>query len=88
MTGFKMSISPDQDSDDLWTLLPGSAATAQMAPNRPVLQVDTIEGVEPLDTQIGGIPKKTVPDALHAALFGQPDRWMTYLSVRAPLIWP
>lgn len=38
-----------------------------------MLHIETIEGVEPLDTQIGVFPKKTVPDALHDALFGQPD---------------
>ncbi|MFD1796746.1 DUF4123 domain-containing protein [Paracoccus aurantiacus] len=68
-----MNIPQDQDSDDPWTLLPGSAAAGQSEPDRPVLQVDTIEGVEPLDTQIGVFPKKTVPDALHDALFGQPE---------------
>lgn len=68
-----MSIPPDQNSDDPWTLLPGSGTAAQSEPDRPVLQVDIIEGVEPLDTQIGIFPKKTVPDALHDALFGQPE---------------
>lgn len=68
-----MSIPPDQDSDDPWTQLPGTAAAVQPEPARPALQIETIEGVEPLDAQIGAFPKKTVPDALHDALFGQPE---------------
>lgn len=73
VTGFQMSIPPDQDSDDPWTLLSGSAAVASPEPEQPALQIETIEGIEPLDTQIGVFPKKTVPDALHDALFGQPE---------------
>ena len=68
-----MCIPPDQDSDDPWTLLPCGVAAFQPEPERPVLQVDTIEGVEPLDTQIGVFPKKIVSDALHDALFGQQE---------------
>ncbi|RCW77721.1 hypothetical protein DFP89_1611, partial [Paracoccus lutimaris] len=48
-----MSIPSDQDSDDPWTLLPSSAAAVQPESDRPALQVKTIEGVEPLDMQIG-----------------------------------
>lgn len=68
-----MSIPPDQDSNDPWMQLPGSAAAGQPEPDRPVLHVNAIEGVEPLDTLIGVFPKKTAPDALHDALFGQPE---------------
>lgn len=68
-----MSIPPDQDSDDPWTLQLGRAAVVQSESDRPALRVETIEGVEPLDAQIGVFPKKTLPDALHDALFGQPD---------------
>lgn len=35
------------------------------------LKVEIIEGIEPLDAQIGVFPKKTVPAALYDALFGQ-----------------
>ncbi|NHF73785.1 DUF4123 domain-containing protein [Paracoccus xiamenensis] len=38
----------------------------------PVLRIETIEGVKPLDRQIGLFPKKTVPETLYDALFGQP----------------
>lgn len=68
-----MSIPPDQDSDDPWALPLGGSAAVQAEPEQPALRVETIEGVEPLDTQIGVFPKKTVPDALHDVLFGQPD---------------
>ncbi len=67
-----MSIPPDQGSDDPWMLRPGAADLAPAEPEKSSLQIETIEGVEPLDAQIGVFPKKTVPDALHDALFGQP----------------
>jgi len=37
------------------------------------LQISTIESIEPLDAQLGAAVKKTVPDALRDALFGQPE---------------
>lgn len=37
------------------------------------LIIEEIEGVEPLDFQMGVHPKKTVPDALYPHLFGQPE---------------
>ncbi|WP_208353557.1 DUF4123 domain-containing protein [Pseudaestuariivita rosea] len=49
------------------------AADPQTAPDSPSLIIETIEGVEPLDDQFGVDPKKTMPDALYDALFGQPD---------------
>lgn len=64
-----MSILPDQDNIDPWTLLDAVVLPEQ---ERPVLRVEIIDGVEPLDAQIGVFPKKAVPDALHDALFGQP----------------
>lgn len=42
------------------------------AAGRSCLQVEVIENVEPLDRQFGVLPKKTVPNALHDVLFGQP----------------
>ena len=66
-----MSVPPDYDSDDPWMLLPGIAAEVQSGLDQPTLQVEAIEDVEPLDAQIGVFPKKTVPDALYEALFGQ-----------------
>lgn len=65
-----MSIPPDKETYDHWTLLPSCVAAVQLEADPPALQVATIEGVEPLDSQIGAFPKKTVPDALHDALFG------------------
>lgn len=62
-----MSIPPHKD-DDSW-LLPAAEVVAQ----QPVMQVDIIEDIEPLDTQFGVFPKKNLPDALYDAMFGQPD---------------
>jgi len=37
------------------------------------LHIEEIDGVEPLDSQFGVHPLKTVPDALYEPLFGQPE---------------
>ena len=37
------------------------------------LIIEEIEGVEPLDMQLGVYPKLTVPEALQEAMFGQPE---------------
>jgi len=37
------------------------------------LHIEEIKGVEPLDSQFGVHPPKTVPDALYQPRFGQPD---------------
>ncbi len=73
VTGTDMTMSADH-SDDPWMLregMPGAGLTAE--PTQPALRVETIEGVEPLDAQLGVFPKKTVPDVLYDALFGQPE---------------
>lgn len=70
--GSDMGMSADHSDDDPWMLrqgMPGEGLTAE--PRQPALRVETIEGVEPLDAQLGVFPKKTVPDVLHDALFGQ-----------------
>ena len=54
--------------DDPWINAPAAASEAEQSG----LRVETIEGVAPLDRQFGIHPKKSVPDALHDALFGQP----------------
>lgn len=64
-----MTITADQDNDDPWVLRPGKVSTTAV---RPPLQIETIDNFEPLNTQIGSFPKRSVPDALHVALFGQP----------------
>ena len=56
------------DFDDYWVQLP----KAVEAPAEPALRIGTIEGVEPLDAQLGVAEVKTVPDALYEPLFGQP----------------
>lgn len=69
-----MSISKDHDGDDPWMVGTGSAGTVPAAESKqPALRIETIEGVEPLDIRMGVFPKKTVPDVLYDALFGQPD---------------
>ena len=43
------------------------------APEQPASRIETITQLSPLDSQFGIFPKKTVPDGLYDALFGQPD---------------
>lgn len=57
------------DFDDYWV----QSSKAAKAPVKPALQIDTIDGVEPLDAQLGVAALKTVPDALYQSLFGQPS---------------
>lgn len=73
-----MIMTADQDNDDPWVLKPGQVSTATA---RPALQIETIDKVEPLGPQIGVFPKKTVPDALHDALFGQPEATETEVAL-------
>lgn len=54
--------------DDYWVQSPKTAG----APDEPDLQINTIDGVEPLDAQLGVVDLKTVPDALYESLFGRP----------------
>lgn len=68
-----MSVRPDQRRNDPWVPSSGDILAASVEPEQPVLRIETIEGVEPLDAQVGTFPKKTIPDALHDALFGQPS---------------
>jgi len=46
---------------------------AGAAPDQNWLQVEELGPVEPLDAQFGVHPKKSAPDALRDALFGQPE---------------
>ncbi|MDO5643801.1 MAG: DUF4123 domain-containing protein, partial [Paracoccus sp. (in: a-proteobacteria)] len=68
-----MTISFGQDCNDPWTLRAGMSGEAHSEPAAPALRIEIIEGVAPLDAQLGVFPKRTVPDALYDALFGQPD---------------
>ncbi|MFV0292160.1 MAG: hypothetical protein ACK5II_02655 [Paracoccus sp. (in: a-proteobacteria)] len=69
-----MSLPVDHCGDDPWMVGSGSCDNVQTAEAElTVLQFETIDGVEPLDAQLGVFPKKTVPDALRDALFGQPE---------------
>lgn len=67
-----MRVQSDQRRDDPWALSSGDMIVASVEPEQPVLRIETVEGVEPLDALVGAFTKKTVPDALHDALFGQP----------------
>lgn len=67
-----MSGGLDDKIVDPWLLSTGTSGTAT-SPLRPFPSpsIVTIRDVTPLDNQIGASPKKTVPDALYPALFGQ-----------------
>ena len=58
------------DFDNYW--VQSSKAKGPQSPTTPVLQIKTINGVEPLDEQFGVADLQTVPDALCAPLFDQP----------------
>ncbi|WP_106743570.1 DUF4123 domain-containing protein [Yoonia maritima] len=62
-------MTAHDDFDDIWTQ---RTSTTEQHPE-PLLQVETIDGVEPLDDQFGVDQPATVPDALYEPLFGQPD---------------
>jgi len=51
----------------------GLGAGGQPDDTEGYLHIEEIKGVEPLDSQFGVHPPKTVPDALYEPLFGQPD---------------
>lgn len=59
--------------DDPWTDIPGPRPEAEAGAGVSGLKIEVIESIEPLDIQAGAFPKKTVPDALFDALFGQPE---------------
>lgn len=67
---FEVNVPPEID-DDPWAMRDAGGIYPTL--EQPLLYIDTIEGVEPLDAQIGISPKITVPDALYGALFDQPD---------------
>jgi len=59
---------------EIGTLGAGASGTgSQPDDTGGYLYIEEIEGVEPLDSQFGVHPPKTVPDALYEPLFGQPD---------------
>lgn len=64
-------MTTDGSFYDHWQLPPDQPPPTGTA-DGPQLITATIMGVEPLDAQLGVFPKKTVPDALYEALFGQP----------------
>ena len=49
-------------------------ASEESTEEQSALKIETLEGIAPLDGQFGVYPHKTVPDKLHALLFGQPER--------------
>lgn len=63
-------VQQDEDNDP-WQ--PEALQPAPAPDAGPPLSVGTIADVEPLDDQFGVHPPRTVPDALHAPLFGQPE---------------
>ena len=64
-------MSQQKDSLDPWSV---DAIQASRVPeDGPMLSMKIIEGVEPLDDQMGVYPTKNVPDALYEPLFSQPE---------------
>jgi len=55
------------NDDDYWTQDPSTVPTH----SQPVLQIEEVEGVEPLNDRFGVDAPMTVPHALHEAMFGQ-----------------
>lgn len=68
-----MSASADRGGNDPWIAGRGNSEVIAVAEPKQPWQIRTFEGVAPLDAQLGAFPKKTVPDALHDAIFGQPE---------------
>lgn len=68
-----MTSSTDTHLFDPWLDAAAPQGVGSSAAAHTGLQIATIENVEPLDAQLGAVVKKTVPDALHDALFGQPE---------------
>lgn len=66
-------MTETSDHFDPWQSLPAHPKMGGTPLPTYALDFVTIEGVVPLDMQTGASPKKTVPDALQEALFGQPD---------------
>ncbi|MFQ6550646.1 DUF4123 domain-containing protein [Aestuariibius sp. 2305UL40-4] len=58
-----------EDSFDHWTEQPA----APSIPADPVIRVETIKDIVPLNDQFGVEMPKAVPEALHEQLFGQPN---------------
>ena len=66
----------EDDIDDYWT----QALTAPEKQSEPLLHIETIGDVEPLDDQFGIDHPKTVPDALYESLLGRPEPTATELA--------
>lgn len=66
----------------IWTAQSDSSRPLPLDARKPAsLCTQVIEVSAPLDAQLGIFPKKTVPDSLYQAIFGQPD-----LTVLQPLL--
>lgn len=63
------ALTLDTNSEDYWL----QQHSRLKSPSVPQLKIETIEEVEPLDTQLGVAVPKTVPNELYGALFGQPE---------------
>jgi len=57
-----------------------SGSGGQSDDSEGYLHIEEVEGVEPLDSQFGVHPPKTVPGALYQPLFGQPDPTRTEVA--------
>lgn len=53
--------------EDPWRVRPRGGGGEELLAQK----IELIQDIIPLDAQVGVLPKKTVPDALHQAMFGQ-----------------
>ncbi len=68
-----MNNSPDREANGPHGLSPKRTITDHPNQEWPALQIETIEGFEPLDPQTDAFSTSTVPDALFETIFGQPE---------------
>ncbi|SDX37490.1 DUF4123 domain-containing protein [Tritonibacter mobilis] len=76
---YLLSKHISEDADDFWLGIARPSSQAQDVPNadsvyHALITVEPLLDVVPLDEQFGIWPRKTVPDGLREALFGQQDR--------------
>ncbi|SEO42528.1 protein of unknown function [Paracoccus alcaliphilus] len=71
----------DPHADDPWLNLREKDRAGGARAERATVLISEIPNVEPLDAQLGAFPKKTVPDALHGAFWGQPQPSISELEI-------
>ena len=69
------------DSDDIWTRIPSPLAKGDDSNPLNSLLIEVVVGVQPLDSQLGVFPKKTVPDGLAHLVFPGDTGGTTYALI-------